>query len=134
MSGGTFGRTGEIDPEDEGSDGGGLISGWLATLRRRVKAGELGSMPVVIGLIVIWIVFQLLDSAFLSSENLSNLATQMAATGTIALGIVLVLLLGEIDLSVGSVAGVTSAILAVLNVDHGMAAVPADRPGPPRGR
>ena len=125
MSGGTFGRTGEIDPEDEGSDGGGLISGWFATLRRRVKAGELGSMPVVIGLIVIWIVFQLLDSAFLSSENLSNLATQMAATGTIALGVVLVLLLGEIDLSVGSVAGVTSAILAVLNVDHGMAAVPA---------
>ena len=82
-------------------------------------------MPVVIGLIVIWIVFQLLDSAFLSSEYLSTLATQMAAMGTIGLGVVLVLLLGEIDLSVGSVAGVTSAILAVLNVDHGMAAVPA---------
>ena len=126
MSGGTFGNTGEIDPEDPGSGGtGGLIGGWLGTVRRRIKAGELGSMPVVIGLIVIWIIFQLLDSAFLSSENLSNLATQMAATGTIALGIVLVLLLGEIDLSVGSVAGVTSAILAVLNVNHGMAAVPA---------
>ena len=125
MSGGTFGHTGEIDPDDEGRGDGGLIGGWFATLRRRVKAGELGSMPVVIGLVVIWIVFQLLDSAFLSSENLSNLATQMAATGTIALGIVLVLLLGEIDLSVGSVAGVTSAILAVLNVNHGMAAVPA---------
>ena len=121
MSGGTFGNTGELDPDGEGTEG----VGPLAMLRRRVKAGELGSAPVVIGLIVIWIVFQLLDSAFLSSENLSNLATQMAATGTIALGIVLVLLLGEIDLSVGSVAGVTSAILAVLNVNHGMAAVPA---------
>ena len=56
----------------------------------------------------------------------------MAATGTIALGVVLVLLLGEIDLSVGSVAGVTSAILAVLNVDHGMAAVPAIALAAPR--
>jgi D-xylose transport system permease protein len=125
MSGGVFGGTGELGPDDEEPESGGMVGVWLASLRRRIKAGELGSMPVVIGLIVIWIVFQLLDSNFLSSENLSNLATQMAATGTIALGIVLVLLLGEIDLSVGSVAGVTSAILAVLNVNHGMAAVPA---------
>lgn len=104
---------------------GGVVAAWWAHLRQRVKAGELGSIPVVIGLIAIWITFYVLDSAFLSSENLSNLAQQMAATGTIALGIVLVLLLGEIDLSVGSVSGVTSAILAVLNVNEGMPVIPA---------
>ena len=104
---------------------GGIVTGAFGRMRRRVRAGELGSIPVVIGLIVIWIVFQAFNSAFLSSQNLSNLAQQMAATGTIALGVVLVLLLGEIDLSVGSVSGVTSAILAVLNVNQGMAAVPA---------
>jgi D-xylose transport system permease protein len=91
----------------------------------RFRAGELGSIPVVLGLIVIWIVFTLLDSRFISSENLSNLSQQMAATGTIALGIVFVLLLGEIDLSVGSVSGVTAAILAVLNVNHGFGTIPS---------
>lgn len=99
--------------------------GWMDELRRRVKAGELGSIPVVLGLIAIWITFYLLDNSFLSSENLSNLSQQMAATGTIALGIVLVLLLGEIDLSVGAVSGVTAALLGVLNVNEGMATIPA---------
>ena len=117
-----IGGVGLPTPEDGPK---GIVKSPLAQLRSRVRAGELGSIPVVIGLIVIWIVFQALNSAFLSSENLSNLAQQMAATGTIALGIVLVLLLGEIDLSVGSVSGVTAAILAVLNVNHGMNAVPA---------
>jgi D-xylose transport system permease protein len=90
-----------------------------------MKAGELGSIPVVVGLVVIWVVFQLLDSRFLSANNLSNLVQQMSAVGIISVGIVLVLLLGEIDLSVGSVSGLTSAILAVLNVSHGWATVPA---------
>jgi D-xylose transport system permease protein len=101
------------------------LRGYWEVLVRRLKAGELGSIPVVVGLIVIWVVFQLLDSRFLSAENLSNLVQQMAAVGTISIGIVLVLLLGEIDLSVGSVSGLTSAILAVLNVNHGWATVPA---------
>ncbi|MDX6637373.1 MAG: D-xylose transport system permease protein [Solirubrobacterales bacterium] len=101
-----------------------LVSGYTE-LQSRVRNGELGSIPVVLGLVVIWLVFQTQNSSFLSAENLSNLAQQMAATGTIALGIVLVLLIGEIDLSVGSVSGVTSAILAVMNVNNGMAAIPA---------
>ncbi|KGJ75168.1 ABC transporter permease [Cryobacterium roopkundense] len=79
----------------------------------RIRTGDLGSLPVVIGLIVIWVAFQLLNENFLSPTNLVNLTLQCAAVGTIAIGIVLVLLLGEIDLSVGSVSGLASAILAV---------------------
>ena len=71
-----------------------------------VAGGDLGSLPVVIGLIVIWVVFQSLNDRFLSAENLVEpRAADAPPTGTIALGIVLVLLLGEIDLSVGSVSG-----------------------------
>jgi D-xylose transport system permease protein len=96
-------------------------SGWLS----RIKGGELGAWPVIIGLIVIWIVFQSLNDRFLTPQNLSNLALQIAATGTISVGVVLVLLLGEIDLSVGSVAGLGAAILAVLTVRHGWGDIPA---------
>jgi D-xylose transport system permease protein len=101
------------------------VRGYWDVFIRRMKAGELGSIPVAVGLVVIWVVFQLLDSRFLSATNLSNLVQQMSAVGIISIGIVLVLLLGEIDLSVGSVSGLTSAILAVLNINHGWATVPA---------
>src|SRR3954454_7199026 len=89
------------------------IRGYWDVFVQRVRAGELGSIPVVVGLVVIWVVFQLLDSRFLSAENLSNLAQQMSAVGIISIGIVLVLLLGEIGLSVGSVRGLARAIFAV---------------------
>ncbi|GAA5026496.1 sugar ABC transporter permease [Microbacterium fluvii] len=89
------------------------IRSWLDQLVARVRGGDLGSLPVVLGLAVIWTVFQLLNPVFLSSRNLVDLTMQCAATGTIALGIVIVLLLGEIDLSVGSVSGLASAVLVV---------------------
>ena len=85
----------------------------------RVRTGDLGSLPVVAGLLIIWTIFQVLNPNFLSSQNLVNLTVQSAAVGTIAIGIVLVLLIGEIDLSVGSVSGLASAILAVLFVQTG---------------
>ncbi|HWM17332.1 MAG TPA: sugar ABC transporter permease, partial [Microbacterium sp.] len=84
------------------------VRGALALLLARVRGGDLGSLPVVVGLVLIWTVFQVLNPVFLSSTNLVNLTMQCAAIGTIALGIVLVLLVGEIDLSVGSVAGLAS--------------------------
>jgi simple sugar transport system permease protein/D-xylose transport system permease protein len=68
---------------------------------------------VVVGLAIIWTVFQILNPNFLSAANLVNLALQCAAIGTIALGVVLVLLLAQIDLSIGSIAGLAAAILAV---------------------
>ncbi|MGW4201843.1 sugar ABC transporter permease [Streptomyces sp. NPDC004726] len=96
------------------------FAGYLSEFKRRMSAGDLGSIPVVVGLIVIGAIFQSLNSAFLSAENLSNIAVTMVATGMMAVGIIFVLLLGEIDLSVGSVSGVSGAIVAVLTVTHGM--------------
>jgi D-xylose transport system permease protein len=86
---------------------------------RRVVQGDLASARVVLGLAVIWIIFQTQNDRFLTALNLTNLMLQIAATGLISVGIVYVLLLGEIDLSVGAVSGVTSAVVAVLNVKHG---------------
>ena len=68
-----------------------------------VKAGDLGSLPIVVGLIIIAIVFQSQNSNFLTAGNFVNLIVQAAAITTIGMGIVFVLLLGEIDLSVGFV-------------------------------
>ncbi|MFI6846417.1 sugar ABC transporter permease [Kitasatospora sp. NBC_00085] len=96
------------------------IKGYLSEFRRRLGSGELGSLPVVLALIVIWAVFGSLDSSFLSAQNLSNLSQQIVGTGMIAIGVVFVLLLGEIDLSVGSVSGLCAAIYAVLSVTDGV--------------
>jgi len=95
------------------------VGGYARAFLTRLRGGDLGPLPVVIGLVVIWAVFQGQNDAFLSSRNLVNLTLQCAATGTIALGIVMVLLLGEIDLSVGSVSGLSAAILAVGAVSNG---------------
>jgi D-xylose transport system permease protein len=86
---------------------------------QRWRHGELGALPVVFGLIVIAAFFETQEPTFLSARNISNLIVQIAATGSVAVGIVLVLLLGEIDLSVGSVSGLCSALLGVLIVNHG---------------
>jgi D-xylose transport system permease protein len=74
---------------------------------------------VLVGVAVIRAIFAIANPNFLTPGNLTNLVLQLAATGTISLGVVL--LLGEIDLSVGAVSGVTAAVVAVLNVDHGVA-------------
>ncbi len=86
---------------------------------RRFVQGDLASLRVVLGLAVIWVIFQLQNDRFLSAENLTNLMLQITAVGLISIGIVYVLLLGEIDLSVGAVSGLAAAVMAVLNVQHG---------------
>nr|WP_308346846.1 sugar ABC transporter permease [Streptomyces sp. ISL-66] len=96
------------------------LAGYVNEFGRKLKAGDLGSVPVVLGLIIIWSIFQGLNSNFLGPENLTNIAITMTATGMMAVGIIFVLLLGEIDLSVGSVSGVSGAIVAVLAVTHGV--------------
>ncbi len=97
----------------------GLAGAW-AGFRRRLAQGELGAVPIVLGIAVIWLIFWIANPRFLSAGNLTNLLQQTAATGTISIGVVLVLLLGEIDLSVGAVSGLTAAIVAVLNVKYGV--------------
>ena len=86
---------------------------------RRFIQGDLASLRVVLGLAVIWIIFQTQNDRFLSAENLTNLMLQITAVGLISIGIVFVLLLGEIDLSVGAVSGLAAAVMAVLSVKHG---------------
>ncbi len=87
---------------------------------RRVSRGELPWIRVLLGIAVIWTIFQLANDRFLSAVNLSNLTLQIAAVATISIGVVLVLLLGEIDLSVGAVSGLAAAVMAVLTVKEGL--------------
>src|SRR3954454_12377194 len=94
----------------------------VSALRRRVSEGDLGSLPVIIGLIVIWLIFWRLNANFLTPRNLTNLVLQIVVYGMISSGVVMVLLLGEIDLSVGAVSGLCAAITAVLNVKMGQPA------------
>src|SRR3954451_13941651 len=88
------------------------ISGYLRTSLARVKAGESGVLPVVGGLILISILFQSLNDNFLTAQNLVNLLVQAAVFSLLAMAEIFVLLLGEIDLSVGYVAAVSAAIMA----------------------
>lgn len=96
------------------------LAGAARAFGRRVRAGDIGALPVVVGLVLIWTVFQSLNPVFLSSNNLVNLLYDSVSVGIISLGIVCVLVLGQIDLSVGSVSGMSSALLGVLWVDRGV--------------
>ncbi|WP_254068934.1 sugar ABC transporter permease [Streptomyces sp. TM32] len=97
----------------------------MEILKRRFHSGELGSVPVALGLVVVWIIFESLNENFLSPRNLSNLSVDIVGPGMISIGVVFVLLLGEIDLSVGSVSGLAAAVFAVLSVNQGMPEAPA---------
>lgn len=97
------------------------VSGVLAEYGRRIREGDIGQLPVMIGLVVIWTFFEIVtDGRFLRPFNLVNLTFQMASGGMISVGLVMVLLLGEIDLSAGVVSGMCAAIMAVLNVNAGL--------------
>jgi D-xylose transport system permease protein len=91
----------------------------LSAFVDRIRAGDLGSLPVIVGLVIIWTVFASLNPVFLSADNLVNLLFDCSTVGVISLGIVCVLLVGEIDLSVGSMSGFASAMLGVLWVNEG---------------
>ncbi len=95
------------------------IGGMVRSFFARVRTGDLGMLPVAVGLIVISTVFSILNPVFLAPNNLVNLLFDSATIGVISLGIVCVLLLGEIDLSVGSMSGLASAIIGVLWVNAG---------------
>jgi len=98
------------------------VAGAWEDFRRRLAQGDLGSLPVLLGLVAVVAYFQWQNSAFLSAGNLTNLTLQIAAVATISVGVVLVLLLGEIDLSVGAVSGFAAAVMAVLAGRHGVGA------------
>src|SRR5438045_6873669 len=77
-----------------------------------LKGGDVGSLPVIVGIVAITIFFTAKTSIFFTAVNFTNLIGQMAAVTVIAVGIVFVLLIGEIDLSVGYVSGVASVAVA----------------------
>jgi D-xylose transport system permease protein len=99
-----------------------LLPNRLHEMAQSLTQGDIGSLPVLLGLILIAIIFQLANPNFLSPLNLTNLMVQISAVGTISVGIVLVLLIAEIDLSIGAVSGLCAGIMAVLSVKSGLPA------------
>jgi D-xylose transport system permease protein len=96
------------------------LLGAVRAFLNRVRSGDLGMLPVAIGLLLISTVFSVLNPVFLAPNNLVNLLFDAASVGFIALGVVCVLLLGEIDLSIGSMSGLASALVGVLWVNSGL--------------
>jgi D-xylose transport system permease protein len=90
------------------------LGGYVRRWWQNVRVGELGSLPIVVGLVVIAIVFGTLDDTFLTERNFTNLLLQMAPLATIAIGVVFVLLIGEIDLSVAYVSAVGGVTMTLL--------------------
>lgn len=91
----------------------------------RVKSGDIGSLPAVLGLIALCAVFTVMNSSFLTPGNFANLLTQAAGVIVIAMGLIFVLLLGDIDLSAGYSAGVSGAVLVILVTNHHWSWAPA---------
>ena len=85
----------------------------------RIKAGDMGALPATLGLLALCIVFGFMSDVFLTPGNFANLLTQAASVTVIAMGLVFVLLLGEIDLSAGYASGVSGAVLVILITRHG---------------
>jgi D-xylose transport system permease protein len=89
---------------------------------RRIKDGDLGALPAVVGAVILAIVFGVMEpDSFLTEQNFANLINQGAAIMVLAMGVVFVLLLGEIDLSAGFTAGTGAAVLGVTLTEHGWA-------------
>jgi D-xylose transport system permease protein len=95
------------------------LKGAASNYLSRIKAGDIGSLPAVLGLISLVAVFGSMSEFFLTNRNLANLFTQAAPVMVIAMGLVFVLLLGEIDLSAGYASGVCGAVLVLLVTNHG---------------
>jgi D-xylose transport system permease protein len=97
------------------------LKGAAADYWSRVKAGDIGALPAILGLIALCAIFGAMSDVFLTPGNFANLLTQAAAVIVIAMGLVFVLLLGEIDLSAGYAAGVSGAVLVILITNHQVA-------------
>jgi D-xylose transport system permease protein len=101
------------------AEAGATVAGYLNDYWARVRGGDIGSLPAVLGLIVLCLFFGIARPTFFSAVNFANLFSQGAAVILIAMGLVFVLLLGEIDLSAGFASGVCGAVLAILLTNHG---------------
>jgi D-xylose transport system permease protein len=110
---------------DETTTAGGIkvvkptVGGYFHDYWGRIRGGDLGTLPAVLGLVVLSLIFGISQDTFFSSLNFANLFNQGAQVVFIAMGLVFVLLLGEIDLSAGFASGVCGAIMAILLTNHG---------------
>ena len=95
------------------------LKGAASNYLSRIKSGDIGSLPAVLGLVSLVAVFGAMSEFFLTNRNFANLLTQAAPVMVIAMGLVFVLLLGEIDLSAGYASGVCGAVLVLLVTNHG---------------
>jgi D-xylose transport system permease protein len=105
----------EMQPELTGS-----LGEYVRALARRIRSGESGVLPVLGGLILLVLIFQIQDSVFLSAGNMVNLLVQGSVFVLLGMAEIWVLVLGEIDLSVGYVAGIGGTITAILSTTHGL--------------
>ena len=90
------------------------LSGYARLWWQGVRAGELGTLPIIVGLVLIAVTFGILEENFLTERNFTNLLLQMAAVATMAIGVVFVLLIAEIDLSVAYVSAVGAVVTTLL--------------------
>jgi len=125
----------KIEAEPEGDEGLGTA------VRRRIdalKAGDVGSLPVIVGMILITIFFTAKTNVFFTAVNFDNLIPQMAQVTVMAMGVVFVLLIGEIDLSIGYLSGLAAVVVAELQLSGSSHAYPwyiaIGRSNPPRSR
>jgi D-xylose transport system permease protein len=113
-------QTTDVDVPAAGDRGG--IGQAMTDYFNRVKGGEVGSLPAVLGLIVLVGLFSILKpETFFTALNFANLMNQGTAIIVLAMGLVFVLLLGEIDLSAGFTAGTAAAVLAIALTSWGLA-------------
>jgi D-xylose transport system permease protein len=90
------------------------LSGYLRLWWQGVRAGDLGTLPIIVGLALIVLTFGILEENFFTERNFTNLLNQMAPYAAIAIGVVFVLLIGEIDLSVAYVSAVGAVVMTLL--------------------
>ncbi|HSP71593.1 MAG TPA: hypothetical protein VLN26_04440 [Gaiellaceae bacterium] len=99
----------EVQAAAVGAD---TVSGALRAYLEKLKAGDVGSLPVIFGMVIITIIFTAKVNVFFTAVNFNNIIVQMAGFALIAIGVVFVLLIGEIDLSIGYVSGLCGVCVA----------------------
>jgi len=108
-----------VPPEEKSGDKPATLGTFAGSYLAKVRGGDMGALPAIAGLVVLVIAFSIARPVFFSAANFANLLNQGAAVIVIAMGLVFVLLLGEIDLSAGFASGVCAAVLATLLTTHG---------------
>jgi D-xylose transport system permease protein len=118
----THETVGHDAPSEETATVQSIIGDYLTKLR----GGDLGSLPAILGLVVLCVVFSVLrPGRFTDPFNVANMTNQAAAVVVLSMGLVFVLLLGEIDLSAGFIGGTAAAVTGVVMTEHGWPWIPS---------